>query len=272
MSTCWSLLIISQGLHRHILTKINAKTAAEKIFNDFIPSFGFPGRLHHDQGMEFDNELFTRFQNKCGIIHSRTTHYHPAGNGLCERLNRTILGMLRTLTRDQKTDWKIHVNKVVHAYNCTRNDATCYSPFFLLFGRSPRLPIDILLGLEDTGGRGYVDKWTAQMKEAYKLAQANAKKAAWRGKRNYDKGCRSAIIKVGDRVLVRNLSERGGPGKLRSYWEDRIHVVTRRISDDSPVYEVKPESGRGRLRVVHRNLLLQCDCLSIDEEPRPKVK
>lgn len=60
--------------------------------------------------------------------------------------------------------------------------------------------------------------------------------------------------------MVRNLKERGGPGKLRSYWEDEIHVVVRR-KDNSPVYEVRPENGYQKLRTLHRNLLLACDSL-----------
>jgi transposase InsO family protein len=189
----------------------SGKTAADCIFNDFVLRFGFPSRLHHDQGREFENELFKQLQKRCGIIRSRTTPYHPEGNGQVERFNRTLLGMLRTLPADYKNDWKSHVNKVVHAYNCTRHDTTGYSPFFLLFGRSPRLPIDLAFGLgeqtQPETHRQFVQKWKGAMEEEYRLAQQNATRSSTKAKNIHDRGFGSAVLEPGDRVLVRNLSE-----------------------------------------------------------------
>ena len=198
-------------------------------------------------------------------MHSRTTPYHPQGNGLVERMNRTLLSMLRTLPEAHKPSWKDHVHKLIHAYNCTIHESTGYSPFFLLFGRSPRLPIDVIFDLEaETGAKShaeYVTKWKSAMQEAYSLASKSATKSAMRVKRNYDKRMRSSALQVGDRVLVRNLTPRGGPGKLRSFWEDKIQVVVARKGGGSPVYDVRPESSQGPSRTLHRNLLLPCDYL-----------
>ena len=75
---------------------------------------------------------------------------------------------------------------------------------------------------------------------------------------------KSIDLHPNDRLLVRNLSERGGPGKLRSYREQDIYVVLRRRDALSPVYEIKRENGTGPVRVLHINLLLQCKELPID--------
>ena len=104
-----------------------------------------------------------------GIKHSRTTPYHPQVTGQVERFNRTLLSMLRALPEKQKSRWRDHLNKVVHAYNCTRHDSTGFSPFYLLFGRNPRLPIDLMFGLKPPEGFStypeYVRNWRRTMKE-----------------------------------------------------------------------------------------------------------
>ena len=61
----------------------------------------------------------------------------------------------------------------------------------------------------------YADKWKVAMKEAYSLALKNTSKSATNDKRQCDRKVRFSKLQPGDRVLVRNLSERGGPGNLR---------------------------------------------------------
>ena len=94
------------------------------------------------------------------------------------------------------------------------------------------------------------------MTEAYELAGKKSSEVGARAKQCYDCFVRSSVLLPGDRVLVRNLSERDGPGKLRSHWEYQVHVVVSRKGDDSLVYEVKPEVGTGGNRILHRNAII----------------
>ena len=243
----------------------SARTAADRLYNDFMLRFGFPARILHYQG----RELFHRLQQSCGMIHSRTTPYHPQCNGKAERFNQTLLSMFRTLPEEKKRKWSEYVPMVVHAYNCFKSDSTEYSPFYLLFGRSPRLPVDLIFGpsLEEASvtHTKCVDKWKFAMKEAYSLALKNTSKSATDGKQQYDRKASFSKLQPGDRVLVRNLSERGGPGKLRSYWEQQINVVIEQRGD-LPIYKVNPEGQPDKSIVLHRNLLLPCDFLAAETQ------
>ncbi|KAL6463236.1 hypothetical protein MHYP_G00276270 [Metynnis hypsauchen] len=196
-------------------------------------------------------------------------HYITKGNGQVERFNRTLLAMLRTLPDEMKADWKSSLAKVVHAYNCTWNESTGFAPYFLLFGRNPRLPIDIMFNIPPShtspSHQEYVGKWRKRMDEAYELASKAVKQSGKRGKDRYDQKVHGGELYPGCRVLIRNLAEKGGPGKLRSFWEGKVHIVIERKYPDSPVYEVKPENGLGRTRVLHRNLLLPCDFLPVEK-------
>ena len=122
---------------------------------------------------------------------------------MVERYNKSLLNMLGTLSEDQKTDWKSFVSTLTHAYNAAEHESSGYAPFFLMFGRHPRLAIDAFLGLKQDqdvprSHMDYVDKLRHGLDYAYNKASEEAKRAAEKQKKYYDKRVRYIKLEPGD--------------------------------------------------------------------------
>ena len=237
-----------------------ALATAKLLWNNFILHYGFPSKIITDQGRNFESELMEHLCQLAGVQKLRTSPYHPQTNGKCERFNGTLLNMLGTLTPEQKKDWKSHVPALVHAYNCTRNAATGFSPYFLLFGWEPRLPVDVEFGLQRGGQRGspgesnYISQLRRRLTFAHRKAKCMAQKQQARHRGLYDLKCRGATLSVGDLVLVKQTAWKGRH-KIQDRWEREEYQVVGQPTTGVPVYTVKSLAG-GKTKVLHRNLLL----------------
>ena len=192
------------------------------------------------------------------------------GDGQCERLNRTLVNMLKTLAEKEKHDWKSHLPKLAHAVNSTKNKTTGFSPHYLMFGREAVLPIDQVF--RDVGGSStenvqshnkFVRDWERSMKVAHDIARKNIDKSAQYNKQHYDKHAKAAQLQIGDQVLVRNYRQRTGKPKMRSYYEESLFKVVE-VRENVPVYKVQNVMKPRDVRVVHRNKLLKVDELPVD--------
>ena len=255
----------------------SAKTTAKALFHQFIEHYRFPRRLHSDQGRNFEGKIIKELCRLGNIKKSRTTCYHPQGNGVCERYNRTLLGMLGTLSDNRKADWKTGVGTVTHAYNCTQHEVTGYSPFYLMYGRHPRLPIDVLMGHDPNKSspdyNTFVKSLKENLSEAYKLVQQRSSKKRLHQKSGYDKKQRGACLQTGDRVLVRKVGFQT-KHKLANFWESDAYVILEQPNPGIPVFKVQKEDKTGRVKVLHRNLLLPIGSIPIVhpniQDPQPE--
>ena len=157
--------------------------------------------------------------------------------------------MLRTLPKEKKSEWKNHVGTLVHAYICTRNSATGFSPYYLMFGRQPHLPVDVALGLTphiitESNTTKFVQKLREWTKWAHKKVEAFQAKEDKRHKHNYDKKSRAAALEVGDMFLV-HVTTFKGCHKMQDRWENREYVVEKWPYPNLPVYVVCPRDGEG---------------------------
>lgn len=100
--------------------------------------------MHSDQGANFECSLIAEMLQVTGVEKSHTTPYHPMGNGAVERFNRTLGNMIRALPPRAKQKWPQLLRSLTFSYNATVHETTGFAPFLLMFGRVPRLPVDML--------------------------------------------------------------------------------------------------------------------------------
>ncbi|KAG1936344.1 interleukin-1 receptor accessory protein-like 1-A [Pimephales promelas] len=217
-----------------------ADTTAKVLLREWFMKFGVPERLHADQGRNFESEVIAELCKLYGVKKSRTTPYHPTGNAQCERFNRTLHELLRTLPPESKRRWPEHLAELVYAYNVTPHSTTGYSPFYLLFGVDPHLPVDALLGRES--GAKPTHDWLVvhqrRLKEAHERAKVYAeKKAAERIEHSQDKVYCPSIV-VGQIVYLRNRPL--GRNKIQDAWHSTQYRV---IEIQGTTYTVEPVEG-----------------------------
>ena len=182
-----------------------ALTIAKLFVEQIICHHGVPAQLLSDHGAVFLSHLFTEICKLLGVEKLNTTAYHPQTDGLVERFNRTLTDMLAKKVEHSGKDWDTHLPFVLFTYRASLQESTKESPFYLLYGRDPRLPTT--LGLDSAQHHiadldTYKEEVAFKFSEAWKLARDNIKKAQQYQKKQYDHKTRLPRFEVGDRVFV----------------------------------------------------------------------
>ncbi|KAJ8017850.1 hypothetical protein HOLleu_44491 [Holothuria leucospilota] len=240
-----------------------AETTAKTLMKEWFTRFGIPHKLHSDQGRNFEAVLIQSLCNLYGITKTRTTPYHPEGNGQAERFNKTLHDLLRALPPNQKRRWSECLPEVLYAYNATPHASTGFTPFFLMFGRDPRLPIDFLLGGDVSDNEdvldGTVPEWLAShtktLQMAYKKAGEKLLLEADNRKQNYDRSAKESPLPLGTRVYLRNHPP--GRHKIANQWGERVYKVVSRPNEEA-VYVIELTDGSGFQKTVHRREIRPC--------------
>jgi transposase InsO family protein len=183
-----------------------AVEVADAIFNHWYMVYGIPYEIITDQGKEFDNELLQRLNERLSVGQKRTTPYYPQSNGQAESFNKIIKKSLSIYCEKNPTDWTYYLIACMFAYNTSLHTLTGFSPFFLMFGREPRLPMDVLMSNNtelSIDQHTYQLESTTMLKEAYQIVRENilrnatATQQAWKEKLRYHHQ-----FQIGDKVSI----------------------------------------------------------------------
>ena len=235
-----NVLVIADHFTRYALAYLSktqsAQATARILWNNFLCHYGSPEKFISDQGRNFEPDLIKELCKIAGVKKLHTTPYHPQGNGQCERFNSTLCNMLGTLSDEEKLDWKSYLGCMMHA-------STIYSPYFLMFGRHPRLPTDVEFGLlkpncgDNYSKSRYVQKLRRRLNYAFKKASKYSDQQAQKYKSSCDKSMKGLQLQKKDIVLVKIVAHKGRH-KLQDKWEPEWYVVVEQPISGTPVYTV----------------------------------
>ena len=258
------VLVVEDHFTRYIqayMTKNHtARTTARVLYNEYFSVFGFPRRLMSDQAPEFSGRVIAAMCDLLGVSKVRTSPYHPQSNGVVERAHQTLRCMIGKMDPEKRSKWPSHLGSVIIAYNATRSLVTGFLPYFLMFGRRPHLPIDLLFptAMRQETSRTvdeYVLSLYERLKEALPVARDSTKLEAQRQKRHYDRRAGAVELQPGDKVLIKLDAFRGQHRKLKNRWSGELHTVVNRVADGVPTYVVTGDKT-GKRQVLHRARLL----------------
>lgn len=236
-----------------------AITVAEKLVDEMFCRFSLPDQLHSDQGKQFESTLLREICKLLNIKKTRTTPYHPQCDGLVERFNRTLLSMLATTTKNDPFNWEGRLRKVCFAYNSSVHASTGQTPFFLMFGRQAKLPIDLMYPTGSSESMP-VTQYALQLKEgledAYRLVREKLGASHQRQKDHYDRRVHGKPYEVGDLVWLHStVIPRGGSRKLHHPWTGPFRILECVSESD---YKIKGLRGKKKTSIVHFNRLKPC--------------
>ncbi|XP_060083339.1 uncharacterized protein LOC132562602 [Ylistrum balloti] len=191
----------------------------------------------------------------CEVLHikkTRTTPYHPEGDGMDKRFNRTLISMLASYVNDHHTDWDDHLPFVTMAYRSVVHETTGSSPNALMLDREVSTPLGIMYEMPTSAKKIPTHQWAWELKEKMETAHVHVRKHTnaemLRQKIWHDRKLSWQTFSAGDQVYV--YFPRYLPGhfpKLTSYWRRPYEVVSR-CSDVT--YKVLC-GARGAPQIVH---------------------
>jgi hypothetical protein len=209
-------------------------------------------------------ELCKLFQ----ITKIETSSYHPQTNSAVERMNSVIIQTLRKYCSADQENWPSILPSILMAYRMTPcTQSTQYSPFFLMFGRHPLMPLDVALIPPSNMGRSaaaHLREILENHEIAQEIARENIKLAQEKFTKQYDKKTSDPKFKPGDRVwLYSTRTPKNMKAKLCQKYVGPYYVC---ISFPNHVYKLRRCKDNHLVKsLIHANRLKPC----VDPDLRP---
>jgi hypothetical protein len=232
----------------------DAKSTVKFIYEDIICRHGCPGEILTDRGTHFNNQLLHELLQKFEVPHRMSTPYHPQTNGLVERFNRTLIEALAKTTTSHIKNWDQYIAPILFAYRTNEHSVTKMSPFFLVYGRDAKLPMDSTKMEEESILLNHVEKQLDHLPIVRNTVRQQLQIEQQKQKDRHDKKLKRLILyHIGDKVLYFEAAkDKTHTGKLDPKWKGPyyIHDII-----GNGAYKIRQLDGRLLKAPVNRSLL-----------------
>ena len=205
--------------------------------NRYIIVFSDYYMLLSDRGANFLSAVVKEVSHLLNTKRLHTTSYHPQTDGLVERFNGTLAESLSMYVSTNQMDWDEHLPLILFAYRVSPSATTHESPFYLLYGRALRLPLDTSLLISASNLSSSVEELRFRVVEnlerAQRIIKSNTQLAQQRMKFQYDKTSRPVRYEIGSKVWVYTPKTREGYSKKLTH---NFHGPYRIVAKLSPVH------------------------------------
>ena len=197
---------------------ITAGDAAKLYWKNIVKLHGVPRAIHSDRGAQFIGAVWREIWSLMGTSLRYGTAYHPQSQGQVERMNSVVEQMLRCFLSEPRYQgkWKTLLPTAELAINSLPNRSTGYSPFYLMYGYNPVLPIELVKG-DELVQNEQVSIFLVRMQTIWQKAQAQLQRSIKIQEDYYNRKHRDVRYVVDDWVLLstQNLKVKGVPRKLQ---------------------------------------------------------
>lgn len=213
-----------------------ADTTAETIARVFVKNiftmYSVPAKILTDRAANFNSNLANQIYKLYNTYKLSTTGYHPQCDGQTERFNHTLCDMIAAyVNRRDFNDWDDYALAACQTYNATIHSTTKMTPYYALFHREPKLPLDWVMSNYDSNNSSsssgiqqqstdatlssssasvditseYAKTVQRHLQMANKWIQEHSNQAKEKQKQQYDKHRRLDVsYKAGDTVYLTN--------------------------------------------------------------------
>jgi len=260
-SKCMLVVVdyMTKWAEAYALPNEEASMCMNALYNGFFSRFGMVNQLHSDQGRNFESKLFSELTKLAGIRRTGTTPFHPRSDGLTERMNTTILAMLRATAYDNPDDWPDKLPAIMSPYRMTPHSTTGVTPNYAMLGREVRLLCTLIAKPPEEPNEKlipYSVNFRDNMREAHERVRNATKHSSKTQKSYFDARVKAISFSKGQLVwlywpkpLLRQQKR-----KLTQLWFGPYRITEFKSEVVVQIQHIKT----GKTQIVHVDRLMHC--------------